>query len=86
MNLRTAAASDTATTLADLQASVTAAEDHGGGWVPLVFHGICDDRCTDELSVSPAVLGRFLDWLAARSARGTVVRTVGQAMAGSGPG
>jgi peptidoglycan/xylan/chitin deacetylase (PgdA/CDA1 family) len=84
-NLRTPIASSTSTTLADLQASVTAAEDHGGGWVPLVFHGICDDRCADEFSTSPAIFGQFLDWLAPRAARGTVVRTVGQVMAGTSP-
>ena len=29
-------------TLQDLQGWVTQAEDNGGGWVPLVFHDICD--------------------------------------------
>jgi peptidoglycan/xylan/chitin deacetylase (PgdA/CDA1 family) len=84
-NLRTPVAVSTSTTLADLEASVTAAEDHGGGWVPLVFHGVCDDRCADELSVSPAIFGQFLDWLAPRVERGTVVRTVRQAIAGASP-
>jgi peptidoglycan/xylan/chitin deacetylase (PgdA/CDA1 family) len=84
-NLRTPIASGTGTTLADLEATVTAAEDHGGGWVPLVFHGICDDRCADEFSVSPAIFGEFLDWLAPRVARGTVVRTVGQVMSATSP-
>ena len=30
-------------TLADLQGWVTQAETNGGGWVPLVFHDICDN-------------------------------------------
>ena len=46
--LRTPGSASTTTTLADLEASVTNAESHGGGWVPLVFHGICDDACTTE--------------------------------------
>ena len=28
-------------TLQDMQGWVTQAEDHGGGWVPMVFHEIC---------------------------------------------
>lgn len=81
--LRTTEGATTSTTLADLQASVTDAETHGGGWVPLVFHGICDNRCTNENTVTTATFTAFLDWLAPRSANGTVVRTVDQAMSGS---
>jgi hypothetical protein len=84
-NLRTPTPSTTSTTLADLQASVTGAEDHGGGWVPLDFHGICDDQCADVNSLSPAIFGQFLDWLAPRAAHGTVIRTVGQFMADTSP-
>jgi peptidoglycan/xylan/chitin deacetylase (PgdA/CDA1 family) len=78
--IRTAPPVTTATTLADLQASVTTAEAHGGGWVPMVFHGICDNRCTAENSLRPAVFTAFLDWLAPRTRKGTVVRTVAQVM------
>ena len=82
-NLATIDGSTTATTLADLQAAVTGAETHGGGWVQLVFHGICDDQCTGVNSVPPATFTQFLDWLAPRSAHGTAVRTGGQVMAGA---
>lgn len=81
-NLSTIDGSTTSTSLADLQAAVTGAETHGGGWVPLVFHGICDDQCTGVNSVSTATFTSFLDWLAPRSATGTVVRTVGQVISG----
>jgi hypothetical protein len=81
--LRTAEGATTGTTLADLKASVTDAETHGGGWVPFVFHGICDNECTNSNSVTTATFTAFLDWLAPRSADGTLVRTVAQAMSGS---
>lgn len=70
-------------TLAELEADVTRAEDSGGGWVQLAFHGICDNRCTGDVSLRPAIFTAFLDWLRPRAANGTVVRTVGQAMAAS---
>jgi peptidoglycan/xylan/chitin deacetylase (PgdA/CDA1 family) len=83
--LRTIDGVTTSTRLADLQAAVTNAETHGGGWVPLVFHGICDGQCTGGNSMSPAIFTAFLDWLAARSGQGTVVRTVTQALSGTSP-
>jgi len=81
--LRTAEGATTGTTLAELKASVTDAETHGGGWVSFVFHGICDNQCTNSNSVTTATFTAFLDWLAPRSADGTLVRTVAQAMSGS---
>jgi peptidoglycan/xylan/chitin deacetylase (PgdA/CDA1 family) len=81
--LRTPDSASTTTTLSDLQTYVTNAETHGGGWVILVFHGICDNSCTSSNSLSPSIFTAFLDWLAPRSANGTVVRTVGQVMGGS---
>ena len=61
-------------TLADLQGWVTQAEQHGGGWVPLVFHDICNG-CAD-VSVSLSDFTAFLNWLQPRAASGTVVKTV----------
>jgi peptidoglycan/xylan/chitin deacetylase (PgdA/CDA1 family) len=78
--LQTADGATSSTTLASLQASVTNAETHGGGWVSLVFHGICDDSCTSANTVSVATFTAFLDWLHGRSANGTVVRTVDDVM------
>ena len=80
--LRTADGVTGSTTLADLQASVTNAETHGGGWVPLVFHGICDNSCTGANSVTVATFTAFLDWLQPRSSAGTTVRTVGEVVGG----
>ncbi|MER6814218.1 polysaccharide deacetylase family protein [Spirillospora sp. NPDC000708] len=72
----------TGTTLAQLQGYVTQAETHGGGWVQLVIHHVCNG-CDDTYAVSPATLSSFLDWLAPRSANGTTVKTVGQVVGGS---
>ncbi len=72
------------TTLADLQTYVTQVENNGGGWVPLVFHNICDS-CGSSLAVSPALLETFLTWLDARTQQSTYVRTVHQVMSGDYP-
>jgi peptidoglycan/xylan/chitin deacetylase (PgdA/CDA1 family) len=63
-------------TRADLQSIVTRAEAHGGGWVPIVFHHICDGCDPEGYSTSPSVLSAFLAWLAPRSSVGTYVRTM----------
>ena len=52
------------TPLAQVEGYVTNAEQHGGGWVPLVFHHVCDG--CDSLSITPANLDAFMTWLAAR--------------------
>jgi hypothetical protein len=83
--VRTPEGITTSTTLSDLQTYVSNAETHGGGWVVLTFHGICDNRCTNVNSMSPSIFTAFLDWLQPRSANGTVVRTVGQVMSGTAP-
>ena len=50
------------------------AEADGGGWVPLVFHDMCNS-CADS-SVRVATFNAFLDWLQPRAANGTIVKTV----------
>ena len=44
---RTADHSADEITLAEMQGVVTQAENVGGGWVQLTFHGICATRCND---------------------------------------
>ncbi len=58
----------------DLTGVVTGAQSSGGGWVPLVFHQVCDG-CT-ELSVRPEVLERFAKWLRARNVQTSTVGDV----------
>ena len=62
---------------------MTQAEQHGGGWVQMSFHQICDG--CEQYSTPLATLTAFLDWLQPRAATGTVVRTVQQALASSAP-
>ena len=72
-------ATDT-TDAAALEAAVTDAESHGGGWVHVVVHRLCDG--CDRVSTTPAVLAAFLEWLAPRQRSGTVVRTVREVVGG----
>jgi peptidoglycan/xylan/chitin deacetylase (PgdA/CDA1 family) len=69
------------TQLARIEGSVRAAQRHGGGWVQLLFHHVCD-RC-DAYSITQRNLARLLDWLAAQ--RGVEVHTVGQLLDARGP-
>jgi peptidoglycan/xylan/chitin deacetylase (PgdA/CDA1 family) len=55
--------------LSDMQNFVTAAAIHGGGWVPMVFHQVCNadaadfSTCISQFGVRDTVLGAFMDWL-----------------------
>ncbi|MDX6484709.1 MAG: hypothetical protein QOE95_2482, partial [Gaiellaceae bacterium] len=82
--------------LSHLKASVTAAAQHGGGWVPLVFHDICSQQydpasytfCINDYGpIELGTLYAFLDWLNISGQPGgaparTVVQTVSQVMNG----
>jgi peptidoglycan/xylan/chitin deacetylase (PgdA/CDA1 family) len=83
-NLRTVDGATRSTTLQDLQTAVSDAEERGGGWVILIFHGICNNACTAGNTVTTRTFNAFLDWLRPRSAHGTVVRTVGEVTASGG--
>jgi peptidoglycan/xylan/chitin deacetylase (PgdA/CDA1 family) len=57
--------------LADLESFVEAASAHGGGWLPITFHDVCDANASDFTtcmsqygSVQDTVFGQFLAWLA----------------------
>lgn len=83
--LRGPDSAESSTTLARMQQYVTQAENNGGGWVVLSFHGICSNSCTGSSSFSPTTFTAFLDWLQARQANGTVVKTVADVMGGGAP-
>jgi peptidoglycan/xylan/chitin deacetylase (PgdA/CDA1 family) len=76
--IRTPAFGSGEITLAALQAVVTQAE-LAGGWIPVVFHGVCETACGSGW-VQPSTLDAFMEWLGARSAQGTVVRTIRQTL------
>jgi peptidoglycan/xylan/chitin deacetylase (PgdA/CDA1 family) len=67
-----------ALTLQDLEGFITQAENNGGGWVPVVFHDICNG--CDDASVTQSTFQSFLDWLQPRAANGTIVKTVREVM------
>lgn len=76
---RTRESVTTWTTLTQLKRAVLKAErGRRVGWLQIVFHQICEG-CTQG-SISPPVLGIFLDWLRLRSAQ-TPVMTVREALA-----
>jgi hypothetical protein len=62
---------------------VTQAEQNGGGWVPLMFHDICN-ACADS-AVSQSDLNAFLAWLKARASLGTTVKTMREVIDGPLP-
>lgn len=68
------------TTVATIESFVTGAEQHGGGWVQIVFHHICNG--CDAYSITATDFQAFLDWLAPRSVNGTVVETTAQVIGG----
>ena len=63
--------------LSDLENLVSNAEGQGG-WLPLVFHHICDNDC-NAYSISTANFGAFLGWLQTQNVS---VQTVSQVMGG----
>ena len=71
-------------TLQDLENFVTTAEQNGGGWLQLVMHHLCSGSSCDTLSVDPATLSAFLDWLQGHAVTtGTTVQTVHQVVGGA---
>jgi peptidoglycan/xylan/chitin deacetylase (PgdA/CDA1 family) len=84
--LRTPDSVRSTTPLSAIEGYVTQAQAHGGGWVPLVFHQVCDG-CS-SYSVSQSTLAAFLDWLQIQtqsSTADTSVKTVGQVIGGGSP-
>jgi endoglucanase len=77
---RTPANVKSGTTLDTIESYVTEAEQHGGGWVQIVFHHVCD-HC-DAYSVTVADFQALLDWLQPRASIGTVVETTAQVIGG----
>lgn len=73
MAVRTPGSVGPGTTFDEIRQALETADAHGGGWVPLVFHHVCDS-CSSNL-VQPATLEHLFDWLEAHDVK---VRTVGE--------
>jgi peptidoglycan/xylan/chitin deacetylase (PgdA/CDA1 family) len=67
--------------LMTLENAVTAAVLAGGGWVPVVFHDICNG-CS-SVSITQPDFTAFLDWLQQQAGSGVVVKTVQQVIGGN---
>jgi peptidoglycan/xylan/chitin deacetylase (PgdA/CDA1 family) len=65
-------------TLANLESVVTSAKG-AGGWLPIVFHHVCENNC-DTYSTTPEIFSAFLAWLQNQN---VAVKTVGQVLGGS---
>jgi peptidoglycan/xylan/chitin deacetylase (PgdA/CDA1 family) len=78
---RTPADPKQGTTVSTIEGYVTAAEQHGGGWVQLTFHHICSG--CDAYSITAANMQALLDWLNTQVASGAVaVETTEQVIGG----
>lgn len=70
----------TTTTLDTIKGYVTGARDHGGGWVQILMHHVCDTAVCDENSITPANLDALAAWLRAQPE--VTVRTVAKVIDG----
>jgi len=69
------------TSVSTIEGYVTAAEQHGGGWVQLTFHHICSG--CDAYSITPANMQSVLDWLNTQVTAGAVaIKTTEQVIGG----
>ena len=64
----------------DVEAVVTQAQQHGCGWVQILFHHICD-RC-NVYSMTAADFASLLDWLVAQRSQNITVKTVHEVIGG----
>jgi peptidoglycan/xylan/chitin deacetylase (PgdA/CDA1 family) len=70
----------TTDTLAEIEGYVTQAQQHGGGWVQLVLHHICDSGC-GPYAITQSNLAAFLDWLSIQ--QNTTTATVQDVLGGT---
>jgi peptidoglycan/xylan/chitin deacetylase (PgdA/CDA1 family) len=68
------------TTVATIESYVTAAQSHGGGWVQLVLHNVCD-QC-DAYSITQSDFTSLLTWLQSQGSAGVSVETTAQVVGG----
>ena len=67
--------------LDEIKAAIGNAIAGGGGWMPILFHGICDG-CS-EMAISETSFVALLDWLEEQQALDVTVQTVGEVIGGT---
>ncbi|MGZ6850829.1 MAG: polysaccharide deacetylase family protein [Nocardioidaceae bacterium] len=79
-------------TFASLEGAVRAAEAQGGGWVPMLFHDVCDPGGTDYAAcmagyrpVDLRVIDRLLGWIAHQPSGTVAVRDMTEVMGAGQP-
>lgn len=72
---------NTSVSLENLKNAVSSAVAGGGGWVPIMFHDVCNG-CAAQ-SISEADFAAYLDWLQEQAANGVVVKTVADVVGGA---
>jgi peptidoglycan/xylan/chitin deacetylase (PgdA/CDA1 family) len=85
--LRATSSISSANTLEEAQAYILEAEAHatgdGSAWLIMNFHRFCPGAvCNPGLAWDTGLFTSFIDWVAARKAQGTVVRTISQVATG----
>ena len=68
------------TAVSSIEQQIIDAQGHGGGWVPIVFHEICDN-CSD-MAMSVNNFAELLGWLDAQVGKGISVATVNHIIGG----
>src|SRR6185437_11200415 len=84
--IRTPSDGEVSTTVAEMQAQVTAARLTTGGWLVFSFHQICNAGtagCDPTYSFSPAKFEQFVTWLQGQARNGVTVKTVNQVIGGT---
>jgi hypothetical protein len=81
--IRSPGQGESGTTLASRERSVLAAQRHGGGWVPFIFHHVCPAGDCGQLSISGGTFRAFAAWLARQQADGIEVETMHQVIGGT---
>ncbi len=65
----------------DVREAVVRAQENGGGWVQILWHRLCPDRC-NPYSWHPDAFDAFLTWLASERAAGRVEVSTSQEVLG----
>ena len=78
--VRTATPVTPPTEISSIKQQIIDAQSHGGGWVPVVFHEVCDGCSNMAIAVSD--FAALLDWLEAQAGMGISVVTVNHVIGG----